>query len=63
MGTFGWIIGTTSETRLAAVPGPVFGFDPPFYLRAGMTSFNLYFSSAVGPCLGPLSFVLTTKAC
>jgi hypothetical protein len=31
MGTFGWIIGTTSGTRLAAGSGLVFGFDPRSY--------------------------------
>jgi hypothetical protein len=42
MGTFGWIIGTTSGTRLATGSGPVFGFNPRSYraetygCRAGM---------------------------
>jgi hypothetical protein len=49
MGTFGWIIGTTSGTRLAAGSGPVFGFDPRSYraetygCRAGMTFVQLVF--------------------
>jgi hypothetical protein len=49
MGTFGWIIGTTSGTHLAAGSDPVFGFDPRSYraetygCRAGMTFVQLVF--------------------
>lgn len=49
MGTFGWIIGTTTGFRLAAGSGPVFGFDPCSYraetygCRAGMTFVQLAF--------------------
>jgi hypothetical protein len=49
MATFGWIIGTTSGTRLAAGSGPVFGFDPRSYhaetcgFRTGMTLVQLVF--------------------
>ncbi len=46
MGTFGWIIGTSSGTRLASGSGPVFGFDPRSYrsetygCRSGYPSSN-----------------------
>ena len=49
MGTFGWIIGTTSGTRSAAGSDPVFGFDPRSYHAesygycAGMTFVQLVF--------------------
>jgi hypothetical protein len=49
MSTFGWIIGTTCGTRLAAGSGPVFGFNPRSYraetsgCRAGMTFVQLVF--------------------
>ncbi len=60
MGTFGWIIGTTSGTRLAAGSGPVFGYDPRSYraetygCRAGMTFVQLVFQFCRRPMSGTL---------
>ncbi len=61
MGTFGWVIGTTSGIRLAAGSGPVFGFDPRSYraetygCRAGMTFVQLAFQFCRRPMKGTLS--------
>jgi len=61
MGTFGWIIGTLSGTRLAAGSGPVFGFDPRSYraetygCRSGMTFIQLAFKFCDLPMSGSLS--------
>jgi exonuclease III len=61
MGTFGWVIGTTSGTRLAAGSGPVFGFDPRSYraetygCRAGMTFLQLVFQFCRCTMTGTLS--------
>jgi exonuclease III len=61
MGSFGWIIGTLSGTRLASGSGPVFGFDPRSYraetygCRAGMTFVQLAFQYCRRPMKGTLS--------
>ena len=61
MGTFGWIIGTSSGTRLASGSGPVFGFDPRSYrsetygCRSGLSFIKLAFSFCNLPMTGTLS--------
>jgi hypothetical protein len=60
-GSFGWIIGTKTGTRLAAGSGPVFGFDPRSYraetygCRAGMSLFQLAFTFCNSQMTGTLS--------
>ena len=60
MGSFGWIVGTTSGTRLAAGSGPVFGLDPCSYrvetygCCAGMTFIQLVFQFCNCTMLGTL---------
>ena len=49
MGTFGWVIGTTSGTRLAAGSGPVFGFDPRSYSEYRAVHQSLTFCKAPSP--------------
>ncbi len=61
MGTFGWIIGTTTGTRLVSGSGPVFGFDPRSYraetygCRSGLTFITLAFRFCQLPMKGTLS--------
>jgi hypothetical protein len=61
MGTFGWIIGTTTGNRLASGSGPVFGFDPRSYraetygCRSGLTFIKLAFRFCQIPMTGTLS--------
>ena len=61
MGTFGWIVGTITGTRLASGSGPVFGFDPRSYraeiygCRSGLTFIKLAFQFSQLPMTGTLS--------
>ena len=67
MGTFGWVIGTTTGTCLASGSGTVFGFDPRSYraetyeCRADMAFLQLVFQFCDSPMTGTLSVCLNNQ--